>query len=203
MAEPVDLSDIKGHLALEADDTSEDTYLSSMIVAARRACELRTRRSIVGEQRELVLPCFPGADPINLIWAANSSLAIQPAGSRDVQLAGGTVTAVEVRYYDEDGTDVLLDSAQYFAALNLKPAALRPMASWPSAQDRPDAVRITFTISPLDGAELEMVKHAMRLIVGHWYMNREAVATNAKGSPIELPMSVGWLLNPITKFASD
>ena len=49
MAEPVSLEDIKCHLVLDPDDDSENANLEGMIVAARRACELRTRRAIVAE----------------------------------------------------------------------------------------------------------------------------------------------------------
>jgi uncharacterized phage protein (predicted DNA packaging) len=46
MTEPVSLSDMKAHLRLDADDTGEDTYLSAMIVAARRSIELQINRSL-------------------------------------------------------------------------------------------------------------------------------------------------------------
>lgn len=48
MTEPVTLAEVKAHLRL-GSATAEDAYLTAMIVAARRAVELRTRRTIVGE----------------------------------------------------------------------------------------------------------------------------------------------------------
>jgi hypothetical protein len=64
--EPVALDDIKRHLVLDPVDASEDDYLTSMLIAARRACELRTRRTIVGEDRTLTLPAFPAGAVIAL-----------------------------------------------------------------------------------------------------------------------------------------
>ncbi|GAA4218644.1 hypothetical protein GCM10022253_19490 [Sphingomonas endophytica] len=48
MTEPVTLAEVKAHLRLDASETVEDRYLEILITAARRAVELRTRRSIVG-----------------------------------------------------------------------------------------------------------------------------------------------------------
>lgn len=48
MTEPVTLAEVKAHLRLDASETVEDGYLEILIIAARRAVELRTRRSIVG-----------------------------------------------------------------------------------------------------------------------------------------------------------
>ena len=118
MAEPVDLPDIKRHLVLDPDDSSDDAYLSSMIVAARRACELRTRRTIVGEDKTLTLPAFPGNAPIALGWFGSASPAAAIGGAADVSLTGGSVAAVTISYYDGGGALVVMDEAEYFAALD-------------------------------------------------------------------------------------
>lgn len=57
MTEPVALAEVKAHLRLEADATDEDAYLESLIVAARRVAELRTRRTIAGD-----VPTLTGGD---------------------------------------------------------------------------------------------------------------------------------------------
>ncbi|BBC72917.1 phage protein [Altererythrobacter sp. B11] len=105
--EPVSLEDIKHHLVLDPEDTSEDAYLSSLLVAARRSCELRIRRAIASED------------------------------------------------------------------------------------DTPG----------LDEGEQDMVRHAIRLIVGHWYANREAVSPDGRGAASETPIAVSWLLDPLRSFS--
>ena len=52
MAEPVDLPDIRAHLRL-GSSTAQDGYLESLVLAARRAVELRTRRSMTGDDPTL------------------------------------------------------------------------------------------------------------------------------------------------------
>lgn len=96
MTEPVTLEDIKTHLRLAADETDEDPYLLSMLVAARRMVERETQRTIVGPTPTIV---------------------------------------------DDD---------------------------------------------------LEVARHAIRLIVGNWYANREPVVD---GKVMELPHSLRWIFD--------
>lgn len=203
MPEPVDLSDIKRHLVLDPDDATEDAYLSTMIVAARRSCELRTRRTIVGEERELILPAFPDSEPLVFGWLGSSSPASPVGGQADLVLTGGRVAGVTINYYDGNGDDVELATSEYHAALGKVPALIRPKSAWPTTQQRPDAVRIAFTVSPMENGDLDMVRHAIRLIVGHWYAHREAVSPDARSASAELPFAVYWLLEPLVAFASD
>ena len=203
MPEPVDLADIKRHLVLDPDDATEDAYLTSMIVAARRSCELRTRRTIVGEERDLVLAAFPPSEPVMLGWLVPSSPASPVSGQSDLELTGGSVAGATVRYFDAAGDDITLAPTAYYIALGRMPAVLTPKTTWPSTQQRPDAVRIEYTLSPLEGGDLDMVRHAIRLIVGHWYANREAVSPDSRAGTNELPIAVSWLLDPLTAFARD
>lgn len=53
MIEPVALADIKADLRLDPSATDEDAKLLRLIVAARRAVERRTRRTIVGDSPTL------------------------------------------------------------------------------------------------------------------------------------------------------
>lgn len=53
MIEPVALADIKADLRLDPSATDEDARLQRLIFAARRAVEVRTRRTIVGDNPTL------------------------------------------------------------------------------------------------------------------------------------------------------
>lgn len=92
--EPVDLNDLKDHLRI--DDNSEDDYLTSLIIAARRSIEHRTGLIITGDEPTIA-------------------------------------------------TD-----------------------------------------------DIEIVRQAMLLLIGHWYLNRE-------GNVAE-PMQVAWLIDPLKKW---
>ncbi len=53
MAEPIDLAEMKVHLRLGSAVSPEDEFISGLIVSARRAVEIRTSRSIVGDSPTL------------------------------------------------------------------------------------------------------------------------------------------------------
>lgn len=60
----------------------------------------------------------------------------------------------------------------------------------------------TYTNRPIyeltDGSDLRpMVKHAVKLIVGNWYANRESVTF---ATPSELPYGVAAILVPLKKY---
>ena len=50
---------------------------------------------------------------------------------------------------------------------------------------------------PPDEGDVAVIAQAMLLTIAHWYSNREAVATDARSAPIEMPRSAGWLLGSI------
>ncbi len=197
--EPVSLEDIKQHLVLDPDDTSEDARLSSMITAARHACELRTNRSVLGGAAVLVLDGFPHQVPHGGLFPTMSAEAYLPDHAQ-IELSGGTVASYEISYVDQAGVSQTLGAGDSNADLSQLPAIVRPATRWPATARRPDAVTVTFALSPLDPDKLEMVRHAIRLIVGHWYANREAVS-DSRGTPTELPLSVTWLLEPLRVWA--
>ncbi|APR53359.1 phage gp6-like head-tail connector protein [Sphingomonas koreensis] len=103
MTEPVGIEDIKVHLLLDPDATSEDAYLGSLLLTARRSLELKTGQTIVGAEPTII------------------------------------------------------------------------------------------------GDDLELAKHAIRLIVGNWYANREPVALEAN-APREIPGTLTWLIEPLLKW---
>lgn len=64
MAEPVSLAEMKVHLRLGSGETPEDGYIGGLIVTARRAVEIRTSRTIVGDT-----PTLTGDDLIQACHA--------------------------------------------------------------------------------------------------------------------------------------
>ena len=74
----------------------------------------------------------------------------------------------------------------------MNPARIRlPLSAstveWPATYAASDAVRITATAGYANiQAVPEVAKHAIRLLVGHWYENREAVVTGTISSDVGL-----------------
>ena len=198
MTEPVTLDDIKQHLVLDADITDEDARLASMITAARRACEKRMNRSVIGSTRTLVLDAFPSQRPNQRTWPFLAAMQVETLlpDQAEIVLPGGTVASYTIAYYDPSGTLQTLGADKANANLAQTPAIIRPATYWPQTALRPDAVQVSYTISAMEPDDLEMVRHAIRLLLGHWYANREAVM-DTRGTAVELPMQVTWLLEPL------
>lgn len=58
-------------------------------------------------------------------------------------------------------------------------------------------------VAPLTEDDQFVLCQAIRLIVAAWYANREGVSTDARTMPVELPLAVTWLLEPLRKWASE
>ena len=182
MAEPVTLADIKGHLRLDVSVTDEDAYLSSLLVGARRACELKIGRAIVDSTLSVVLDGFP-APPAD-----------------EIALPGGTVSTVSIDYVDSDGANQTFPSGSYVASLQEQPSQLAPVDSWPGTADQPGAVTVSYDVSALSSDDLEVARQAIRLTVGSWYSNREGAVADQRGTPAEVPLAVSWLLEPLVSY---
>lgn len=167
--EPLALADAKMHLRTIADDTSEDeAILLPLISAAREYCENITGRALAKQ----TIKAYPN------VFAKTMELPRMPIRS---------VTAI--RYTAADGatntlaeSDYLLDGESgRLALLNIPhftPRALNP-------------IEITYEA----GYEKlpRLIRQAMLLLIGHWYLNRESVATGAV-TTIEIDMTTRALL---------
>lgn len=109
MATFLELDDVKLHCSIELEDTSQDAWITSLIAAAKGACQAHTYR-----------------------W-------VDPA--------------------DKPSTSLVADFTPY---------------------------------------QLEMLRHAGRLLIAGWYLNRES---QAAAGTMELPMGVRFLLEPLRDFS--
>ena len=113
----------------------------------------------------------------------------------------GALPAVEilsVKYIDTDGEQQTLPTTEYALDNNGDLHYLRKAygKTWPAVREQYNSVEITYTAghSPYE-IELERIKTAMMLIIGHLYENREATA------PVrleEVAFGVDALLDPIS-----
>lgn len=178
--EPIMLSEAKAHLRLTHDD--EDLLISSMISAARVACEDRLQRTLITSTWRLSLPRF--------------ELAIHlPMG--DVQ----SVTAVT--YKDQDGaTQTLSPSVYQLGRLNGQPLLMpAPRHSWPATQAGAiEAVDIDYQAGYGDTADKvpPPLKAWILLALGDLFENRQATSIGNTVNP--LPFADG-LLDTYRNFA--
>jgi len=118
------------------------------------------------------------------------------AFSDPVRLALGPVASISsVTYYDADNAIQTLAGTVYglFADEFGAYVALKPDQTFPSVYSRRDAISVTYVAGVADSDVPAPIKHAILLMVGHWYANREAVS---EGQMHELPMAVEALIRP-------
>lgn len=162
------------HLRLDGDDTQQP-YVESLIAAATAHVDGPNGilGRAVGEQTlELRMCGFPRASLI---------------------LPYGPVGEVEsVKYLDADGAEQTAETSLYEQTGDVLRLAYNQ--TWPSPRGDAESVRIRYTAGWATEDVPAPIKAAILLMVGHWYRNRQAVATDQ--SVTETPMGVDALLAP-------
>ena len=167
---PLTASDVRAHFRLL--ETAEDGLLELYIDAAVTYAETWLRRSFVSRQYRFHLPGFHDHD----------EAAINPClKNGEIWLPRPPLISVEaVKYYDEDGDDQTVDSADYQTDTVSEPGRIKPAvdASWPGVQtSKYSAVRVEYTAGYANAAAVpENFKMILRWIVALWFRNREPVA---------------------------
>ncbi len=206
--EPVTLAEAKLHLRLEIDD--DDALVTTLITAARRYCETAIRAALVSQSWTLMLDSFPSAGgyynrAIREIWPSlgglPSGLGFYPGlipnstGVIDIPLPP-LVSVTSVNYWDFNGVFQTVNPSTYNISLGI-PGRIQPQYSlvWPISRPTIDSVQVSFVCGQ-GSAELNVspnVQAAIKMLLAHWYLNREAVA---QGSYATVPMAVDALLTP-------
>lgn len=180
--EPVTTAEAKTHMRVEISD--DDTYIGTLITAAREWVEDYTGRALIDQTWQLK---FQGYS-----YAMEFFLRRSP------------VIAVQSFVYDEAGVATTLATTKYeLTGERTKWPKIIPTygQSWPGVNwARPLTIQFRAgyadrSASPTEGADKvpAAYKHAIKLLVAHYYENRELVNV---GNLTELPMGVEFLLRP-------
>jgi uncharacterized phiE125 gp8 family phage protein len=177
--EPLSLGVAKQHLRIDFPD--DDSYIALLITAAREKAEADLRRALVRRTLVYRLDGFPimfhkpgewWDDAIKLPYAPLISVA-------------------SVQYVDVNGITQTVDPSIYQVDSVGEPGRLKPAWNcfWPPARRQLQAVTITYdagyaenqAVSPTDYAANipQGILHAIRLLISHWYENREPVVQGA------------------------
>ena len=164
---PLDNEDIEQHIVVAAGEDS--ALIDTLIAAATSLVEERLHRAIMPQTWDWTLDAFPAERILTVPRPALTS-----------------VTTLD--YIDTAGASQTFASSNYIVDSSGEPGriALTPTASWPSTQDRIAAVTITY-VAGYASADVvpDAIKHALRMLVGHWYENREAVLIGTISKEIE------------------
>jgi uncharacterized phiE125 gp8 family phage protein len=173
--EPVSLEEAKAHCRVDIDD--DDSLIEDLITAARDLVETETRRSLVTTYWAMSIDDFPSC------------------GARRIALPRPPLQSVQsITYYDSDGAQQTLSTDVYGVNTAREPGFvyLKYGQVWPCTYEMPDAVTINFVAGWDDVLYVPSgIKHAIKLLVAHWYEHREAVAEKPGG---ELPLGICRLI---------
>lgn len=174
---PLSVADAKRQLRIDSDDTSQDEHVASLVAAAHRHVEASLGYPIMRQTRRTSLYGFP----CGLLW-----------------LGGGiNLTVVSVKYYDSAGVQQTMSASDYIVDAVSRPAYIMaaPLKTWPVAQTRPGGVEVEWQAGWVNPSDVpEDILHAMKLLIGHWDQNREAVVVGSTSATLD--MAVDGLLFP-------
>lgn len=157
-AEPLTVSEAKVHLRV--DHTSDDSYIESLIQAARVACESYQNRAYITQTRKVYLDDFP-------------------CNCRYIELPFAPLQSVSsITYYDVDGNLQTWSSSLYQVDTKAQPGVIMPVfgEDFPETrEEKLNAVTITYVCGyGASGSSVpESIRHAMRLMIGDFYNHRE------------------------------
>lgn len=160
--QPVSLAEAKAHLRVT--NSAEDDMITGLVAAATAHLEGRNGilgRALLTQTWEMRIDAFPTR-----------------AGGR-IELPFPPLQSVAwIKYLDSNGTEQTIDPALYSVDAQHMVGRVRPAygQSWPATLADDGAVRIRFVAGYGTAAAVpQALKQAILLLVGHWWMNREAV----------------------------
>lgn len=174
--EPVSLADVKAHLRIDADD--EDALLTAAIVSARVHVEALTRRKLIEQAWRIYFDRWPRRRIV--------SLPVAPLMAVDA-----------VTIYDAEGAPQVVDIEDYEADVVSVPARLVLAATAPSPVGQAtNGIEIDVTAG-YGASSVDVpapLRHAVLMLVAHWYEHRGAVGHDL--AVLAVPLGFEALIAP-------
>lgn len=158
----IDLELAKAHLAV--DGTDRDALIQSYSDAAAALVEGFTGQLLT--RREVVQAVAALSGYVSLWWGPDPEFAV-----------GQGIDYLDADAAEQTVTDPRLVRGRVYA----------PVAGWPTALEH-SPIAVSYTAGFADGAVPADLVQAQLMLVGHWFANREAVATGV--APVEMPLAV-------------
>lgn len=180
---PVTLAQMKSHLNVST--TYDDSYITDLIAAATRYTEDKCNQCWITQTRTLKMQGF--YDKRYVRYIDETSWEAIPRYT--VVLPRGPVSSVtSVAYITSTGGSTTMPSSDYsVSGDNPGRIAEAYNATWPDTRSQQDSVTITYVAGhgSTQSSVPETVRHAIKMVAGHWYRNREAVMVGTITKDIE------------------
>lgn len=183
---PLTLAEAKRQLRIEESETAFDDDITSLIKAAAEWIYATCHVTLITTEYRACFDSFPN--------------------TRQFKIPGFPLDQIIVITY-RDPSGAAVSAADYQLDKTQVPAAIYPAPGeeWPETQsERIDAVRIDYEAGYGASATNvpELPKHLLRLLVAHWFKNREAVVTGAATKEIEIAADNLMKLIRVNEFES-
>ncbi len=150
---PVSVSEVKDHLNVAQNDTSQDDKIESLIIAAKERVERDIDRIMMTSTFVMNGPSFENPLRINLKPVTN---------------------VLSVKYYDTDGTLQTLDSSSYRYIASSQELVPSVGTEFPvPCEGMPDSVQVEFSAGYGGDADCipKLIQSAIKLCVGKWFFD--------------------------------
>jgi uncharacterized phiE125 gp8 family phage protein len=190
-AEPISTATAKKWLRINSLITADDTLIDALVTAARQHVEEYCQIRLITQTVRQTLDRWPGYRA-NAIMPNEGRISDWKNGKVDyVELIARPVQSISsVTVYDDAGNSSAWASSNYRLSEPGDRSRLVPTdnAAWPSAERRSDAIEIVYVAGFGDaGSDVpDAILKAMKLLVAHWYENREAEVLGTISTPIKI-----------------
>lgn len=171
--EPLSLAEARAFLRVEHGD--DDDVIAALISASRIHVEAQTRRALVTQSWRITIDAWPG----------DGRLPVRPGPLQELTAA---------RVYDFGNVAHAVDTESFVVDLGCSALAFAPWAL-PSPGRFAAGIEFDVVVGYGDAAAdvPEPLRHAVRLLIAHWYENRGLAAL---GAVTVLPSTVAALIAP-------
>lgn len=172
--EPVTLAEVKEQIRLDIDE--DDALLRRLMISARVWVEGQTKRALVSQTWD---------QKIDYDWPYRAWIPHIRFEKNPVQ------SVTSITYQTGASPSPSLSASDYIAVTREHGSYVAPAygVTWPTVRTIPEAITVRFVAGYTSVPE--PLKHAIMLLVAHWYENREVM-----GSEAEVPYAVEAMISP-------
>lgn len=200
--EPVTLVEAK--LFLKVDETADNALITSLIKAARQACEKYTSRALTAQTWKVFFDRLQGSD--QPLWEGISTGADLSYASSELFLPKPPLVSVtHIKTYDDSDVATTWAASNYFVDTATEPGRIVPRGStsWPTATRVANGIEIQFVAgypavspatNPVTYTVPEDIVTGIKRMINHLYENRgdapELAAKESGANQLWLPYQI-------------